>query len=301
MWLLFTFAYAFFLALVNYIDEYLTAHHALPETTDVHTRIGGLVIMSTLMTAVGAIAVWFFADSILLSERAFVLSLAAGVPLALLWVGYFYLLTFYPVYQVIPLFQLSSVWLLVIELVTGGSITTVALLGVAMLIVGAYFLDAGTIRWQIPTALLLLMLPTSLLWSINLYMVKVASIDGTSVLAITFWQFIGVALFGVLMFVFVRQYRNGFLFRLKKQRKTFLGFSVLNEGAAEAGYFSGNMATALAPLATYFSALGGLQSVFLLVIFYFFPQKPLSINQLQVMAICMIAVGIFLLEGWKYV
>jgi hypothetical protein len=301
MWLLYTLLFSFFLALVNYIDEYLTANNALPATTDIHTKVGGLIIVSTLFTVFGATVVWFFAPSLALDSFPFWMAILSGVPMAALWAGYFYLLNIYPVYQVIPLFQMSSIWLLIIELITGGSITLIALTGVAILIAGAYLLDAGTLRWQIPTKLLIIMIPVSFCWTLVLFMVRLASNTGASSLTITFWQFVGIASTGVLLFLLVRKYREGFLFRVRHQGKNFLGFSLLNEGSGQAGYYSGNIATALVPLATYFSALGGLQSVLLLVIFYFFPQKPLSVNSIQVTAICMIAVGIFLLEGWKYV
>ncbi len=301
MWLFFTFLFAFFLAIVNYIDEYLTANNAVLSSADIHTKAGGLIIVSTLFTVFGALVAWFFADKVFIASFPLLLALLSGVPMVALWAGYFYLLNIYPVYQVIPLFQMSSIWLLIIELLAGGSITLVALTGVLILIVGAYLLDAGTLKWQVPTTLLLLMIPVSLCWTITLFLIKLASNAGAGTVAITFWQFVGIATVGVTLFIAVRKYRRGFLFRVRHQGKNFLGFSLLNEGSGQAGYYSGNVAVSLAPLATYFSALGGLQSILLLVIFYFFPQKPLTINALQVVAIFMIAVGIFFLEGWKYV
>jgi hypothetical protein len=56
MWLIFTILYSFALALVNYLDEYLTANTKVPHTSSIHTKIGGLLIISTVLSSLGACA-----------------------------------------------------------------------------------------------------------------------------------------------------------------------------------------------------------------------------------------------------
>jgi hypothetical protein len=300
MWLLFAIAYSLFLAIVNYIDEYLTAINPLRNATDPHLKAGGLLVISTTLSFVGALVVWFFIGDISLGQREIILSLCSAVTLVGLWGAYFYLLSSYPVYQVIPLFQLSSIWLLCIELGTGSTTTLMGLAGVVALIVGAYVLDSGTLKWQTPTRLLLLMIPATLSAAISMFFVRLASQEASGIV-ISFWQFVGIGCIGVVGFIMVKKYREGFLYRMRHGGRKFFGLSLINEASSQAGYFSSNMAIALAPLATYFSALGGLQSVFVLGLFLLFPQKKNTLNGLQIGAIFLIALGIFLLEGWKHI
>jgi hypothetical protein len=297
MWLIYMFLHTFLLALVNYIDEYLTANNKLPKKTDIHTRIGGLLLVSTLLTFIGAAVIKLFYGDMELSGIAITLAVLSAAPLVALFGAYFYLLTLYPVYQVLPLFQISSLWLLFIEIAFGGSISTSGLLGIITLMVGAYLLDAGTLKLQVPTKLLLIAIPVTSLWAIVLFMVRVAS-NNDSVIAITFWQMIATGALGLILFFAVKKYREGFLFRVKKQGKNFLGFSLLNESLSQGAYVFSNLAVAAAPVATYVTAMSGIQSVFLLGLFIFFPQKEKTrITFPQIIAICLIAVGVFLIEG----
>ncbi len=296
MWIVFVLLHTFFLALVNYIDEYLTANNKLKQQADIHTRIGGLLLVSTLLTFFGAVFVALIYRETHLATIPLILSIVSAIPMVLVWASYFYLLTMYPVYQVMPLFQLNSLWLLIIELISGVPLSIPGLIGIFALMIGAYVLDAGSLKWKIPTKLLLLMIPVTLFSSIYLYLVRLASGKSSSI-AVSLWQLIGVGSIGILLFVFVKKYREGFIFRIRNQGKNFLGFSLLNESLSQSGYVFLNVAVALAPLATYVAALSGLQSVFVLLFFVLFPQKQRSkITVLQIVSILLMAAGVFLIE-----
>jgi hypothetical protein len=99
-----------------------------------------------------------------------------------------------------------------------------------------------------------------------------------------------------VLFLFAKPYREGFLTRIKKQGKSFLGLSIFNEGTSQAGYVLQNYAIALAPLAAYASSVGGVQGIFVLLLFLLFPQKEISINRFQMAAVLFMAFGVFLLE-----
>ena len=297
MWFLYAIAHVFLLALVNYIDEYLTTNNKVPESSDIHTKIGGLLLVSTLLSFIGAIVIWIFVQDVQLAQVPLTLGLLSAIPMVVMYASYFYLLTIYPAYQVVPLFLISSVWLLVIELMFGGSVTPIGLLGIAVLMIGAYFLDAGTFKWQIPTKLLLISIPVTSAWAIALFMVRVAAESAPAVL-ISFWQLVGIVFVGVLLFLFVKKYREGFVYRIKHQGKNFLGFSFVNESLAQGSYVFGNLAVAAAPVATYVTAMSGVQSVFLLLLFLFFPihKDRAKVTRLQMVAIVLIAIGVFLIE-----
>jgi len=296
MWIIYALASVFLQGVVNYIDEHLTNNNKVGENTDIHTRIGGLLLISTLMSFVGAFLIWFFTRDILLTKEARYLAMASSIPMVAFYAAFFYLLLSYPVHLVGPLFQISTIWMLVIELLMGGSITSLGLLGIVVLIYGAYILDAGTLRWKIPTKLLLISIPATSTYAFALLLVRTASTGGTG-MAITFWQMFSIGLTGIILFIFSRKYRNGFVIRIKEQGKSFLGFSFLNEMTAEGSFLFANLAVAIAPIGAYVSAMSGVQSVFVLLLFYFFPQGERSkITAMQWFSVILISIGVFLIN-----
>jgi len=296
MWIFFALISIVMQGLVNYIDEFLTNNNKLSEKTDTHTKIGGLVLISTLMSFVGAGLMTFIPHDPIISNTAKILAITSAVPMVFMYISYFWLLITYPVHQVTPLFQISSLWLLLMELLFGGSVTALALLGIFVLMYGAYVLDAGTFKWKIPTKLLLISLPATFASALALWMARVASNTGSPI-AFTYYQMLGVGIIGVLLFVFVKKYRDGFLFRIKHQGKVFLSMSLLNEGLAESSFLFGNMAVAIAPIAAFIPAMSGVQSIFVMILFFLFPQgKRTKATLIQWFAVILIAIGVFIIE-----
>jgi uncharacterized membrane protein len=297
MWFIYTLIHIFLMALVNYTDEHLATDNKLPQIPNIHTRVGSVLIISTLMCFIGAIILMVTTNDIHLAYLPMALAFLSAIPMVAHWATYFYLLQSYPVHQVIPISQLSSVWLLLMELGSGGTITKVGLGGIFTLLYGAYILDAGTFKWKIPTKLFLIALPTTALGAITLFIVRAASASG-SVVGISFWQMIATGIIGILLFSFVKKYRAGFTYRIRNQGKTFLGLSLVNETFSEAGYLFSNLAVAIAPVAAYVSAMTGVQGLFVLLLFWMFPQgKRTKVTPTQWFSIILIGLGVFLIEN----
>lgn len=92
-------------------------------------------------------------------------------------------------------------------------------------------------------------------------------------------------------------YRDSFIYRIKHQNKKFLGFSFDNEAFAESGYAFSNIAVAIAPVAAYITAMSGLQSIFLMILFILFPQtQRTKVTRMQWVAVILISIGVFILE-----
>ncbi len=296
MWFLLTLASIFLMALVLYTDEHLATSNKLPEGGDIHTKVGSVLLISTLMSFVGAGILAFITKDIQLASFPLTLAILSGIPMVIMFASYFYLLQTFPVHQVGPIFQLSSVWLLIFELFDGGSISTIGLIAIVVLIYGAYILDTGTFKWKVPTKLLLWGIPVTASSAIPMYMARVASRTGSST-AFSFYQLISIGVIGIMIFIFARRYREGFLYRIKHQGKKFLGFSLFNEMFAEGSVWVGNIALAIAPVGAYASALNGVQSLFVLMLLWLFPIGQRSkASKSQWIAITLIAIGAFLLE-----
>lgn len=296
MWLILATISVFMQSLVNYIDEYLTNNNKVSDNNNVSTKIGGLVLISTLMSFTGAGVMMLLPHDPTASSKAITLALISSFPMVGMYISYFWLLYTYPVHQVVPLFQMSSAWLLIFGLLMGDRISFYGILGIMILMYGAYILDTGSFRWQIPTKLLLLGIPATLNSAMALFLARISSAE-ISPIAFSYYQMIGIGVIGVFLFLLVRNFREGFLQRVKKQGKVFLGFSLINETLAEGSFLFGNMAVVVAPVAAYVSAMAGVQSVFVMLLFLFFPQgERTKVKPIQWLATILVVIGVFLLE-----
>jgi len=297
MWLLYSLLHMFFMALVNYIDEYLTHSSTSKSNVNIHERIGGVLIISTFMCVLGLAILYLLPLPLNIASASRNLALLSAIPMVIVWAGYFYMLQLFSTHHVVPLFGLSSIWLLGLELLGGATIMPRELLGIAILVCGAYILDRGSFKWGIPSRLLLLMLPISGAWAITVFIIKLATQDTTNEVAVYFWQLLGILFIGFVLFTFYAPYRRGFMNRIQKEKSRFIVPSLINEGAAQISFLCGVLAIAAAPLATYFTAVGGLQSIFLIALFWLFPlDKRNKTTPTQWLGIAFIAAGIALLE-----
>jgi len=79
--------------------------------------------------------------------------------------------------------------------------------------------------------------------------------------------------------------------------KVFLGLSLVNESLAEGSFLFANMAVAIAPVGAYVAAMAGVQSVFVMLLFFFFPQgKRTKATPIQWIAVIFVAIGVCLIE-----
>lgn len=297
MWLVYSIAHVFLLAVVSYTDEHLATNNRLPKKADIHTKVGSVLIMSTLMCFVGAIILFLTTKKVDLNAFSLAISATSAFTMVAYWASYFYLLQEFPANKVAPLYQFGSVWLLIIELFFGGSVTAIGLLGIALLTYGAYILDTGVFKWQIPTKLLKIGLPATSLWAITLFLMRYASESG-SILAIYFWQLVVTGVIGIFLYVLVSRYREGFDYRIKKQGRLFIGLSALNETFSETSYMFSAMAVAIAPVAAYVSSMLGVQGIFLMLLMFIFPQgERAKVTRAQVIAAILIAIGVFLIKN----
>jgi uncharacterized membrane protein len=296
MWFLYAIIHVFLMAVVNFTDEHLATDNRLPEKADIHTKVGSVLIASTLLCFAGAALLAVITGDTNLGPIPQLIAGISAITMVSYWASYFYFLQVYPVHQVVPLNQISSIWLLVIELLSGGSITGFGLFGIVLLMYGAYVLDSGTFRWQIPTRLLLIALPATSTWSITLFLVRKASELGSPT-AIYFWQLIATAVIGLVLFMVVSKYREGFLYRIRHQGKKFLGLSLLNETFSETSYLFSALAVAAAPVAAYVTAMSGMQGLFVILLMFLFPQgERTTVTRMQWIAAMLIAAGVFFIE-----
>jgi drug/metabolite transporter (DMT)-like permease len=296
MWLIFAIIGNFFMALVNYSDEYLTHSSTIKEFPNIHERIGGVLIMSVLLTIIGASVSFVLADTIIIDLWAILFAFFASIFVTLMAVGYFYVFQLYSAHQVVPLFGLASIWLLLIEFAMGQIPDAIAILGVTFLIINAYLLDNGSLKWKAPTTLLKYMIIVSLFWALTGIFWSEALTISEQRFAVYFWHLLGCFSLTLPLFL-ISPYRRGFIARLKSEKKRFIYHSLLNETCAQISFYFTMIAFSLASFASFVTAVSGINSLFLLALFYFFPiNRRNSISNTQLYAILGMVLGIGLLE-----
>lgn len=296
MWFIYSLISTFFMACVDYTDEHLATSNKAKEDADIHSKAGSVLLISTLMCFVGAGLILFFTRDVYLPTMPLSLAILSSVPMVMMYISYFYLLQKYPTNQVIPLFQLSAIWLLLFQFLSGGSITVSSIFGVLVLIVGAYILDTGTFKWKIPTKLLLVAIPVTSFWATALFLAKIATAEASAE-SFTFWQLLSIGVLGVGLFLFVKKYREAFIYRIKHQGRKFLGLSMVNETFAQGSAIFNNIAVSMAPVTAFVAAMSGLEGIFLIMLLFLFPQgERTKITKMQVVAAVLIAAGLFLIE-----
>ena len=103
------------MAVVNITDEKLAINNKLPQKPDVHSKVGSVIIASTLMCFLGSLILGIITQKIWLDPISLSLALISAVTMVAYWVPYFYLIQIYSVHLIVPLNQLSSIWLLIME------------------------------------------------------------------------------------------------------------------------------------------------------------------------------------------
>jgi hypothetical protein len=221
---------------VNYFDEYLTLNNpSRNKTSGIYEETGGLIIISTTFTFFGILGLGaYLGTEIFDFNQGTYLALFSAIPMVLVWIGYFFMFTKYPAHHVVPLLGLASIWLLVTEWLLGSSVTVAAFAGILVLLSGSYLLDIGDLKTRISSGLLIRMIPLSIIWAVTLFLIQIASLYNDAGY-VYFYQLVGTFIIGLLLFVTVRPFREGFLTRLRTQKKQFLGTSVGVEISAQLG------------------------------------------------------------------
>lgn len=301
MWLVYILLYSFFEGLVNYFDEYLTINNpSRKESSSIYEETGGLIIVSTLFTFIGIVVLGIYLGSSIFDiNQGTYIAIFSAIPMAMTWIGYFFMFTKYPAHHVVPLLGLASIWLVITEWFLGAPVTLISVLGIAILLSGSYLLDVGDLKTRISTGLLIRMIPLSLVWGITLFVVRLAS-EYNGAAYVYFYQITGIFIIGLFLFFAVKPFRDGFLTRIREQRKKFLGMSLGVEITAQLGFLSLTFATAAAPLIAYVAAVGGVKSIVLVILLLLFPiNERNKVTKWQWIAIVLIVLGVFIIEFWK--
>lgn len=289
-------------AFINHFDKYLISRF----TKD--SSIGSLILFSSLFAVVVPPILLFFDPSILSSVtalRAVALMINGGlIMLAILF--YFYALESHEASYIAPMFEFIPVFSLILGYYAlGEKLISSQIWAIALIILGSIILslELQGKKTKIKPKLILLMIASSFLYAINAIIFKFIAVDqGFS--SSLFWDMSGKFLFGVIIFLFVKQYRKDFLGLIKSHHYYVIGLNVIGEIISLIGMIALVYAVLLAPVALV-QTVGSLQTVFVFILgviftllFPRFSKESMLAKHLtqKIVGIAVITAGVYLLE-----
>lgn len=203
---------AFLWAVVNHIDKYAIERYMQGRDA------GALVIFTGSAAAIMGAVIWLLGFVGPVPAQYLAGMISAGVLLILSYVPYLYALDRDEASNVGPLFQMITPISYVLALVfLSEHLALPELLSGGMIFAGAILLSFDFKKVRIKMRSLLLMLLGSLMIGLNVVMFKAFALE-TSFWTMAFYDLVGAALGGALLFFLVRSYRVSFIGALRQYR-----------------------------------------------------------------------------------
>ncbi len=265
-WLLYAVASPALYSLTNYIDKFL-----------VEKRIKNpllVPIFGGLTTLILGILIFIIKNFPILPLLQAILILISGIFLFLYLIPYFKALSTEETSRVVPLFQMSSVLVLIMSsLFLRETLSLKQLFGFLFILIGGFAISAETpdLKIFIPRKSFWLMMLSAMLWSFTVIIFKfiVTSNDFWTTLA---YESLGVGLASFIALIF--QWRQFSTFITSSFKGDIIILFTVNELLSEVAQFAYSLALFLAP-APLVSVIGGTQPFFVLlfgiILSLFFP------------------------------
>lgn len=253
-------------ALVNHADKYLIEKYLSGR------GIGSLMIFSTIAGVPFAILIALTTPELFtLSITHTLLIILNGFLVGLALIPYLYALESSEASIVAPLFQLSSIFALILgftvlgetlalKQIVGGGIILFSAIGLTLELPEKTKMKRAKLHIR-PFAL---MLVSSFIFALNLTIFKLVAIE-SSFLITSFWEAVGLSLLSIVLAVAIPSYRMESVRVLKTNRGTIIGVNIVNELINYIGRFALNYAALIASIGMVSFVVEGIQPVFVLV------------------------------------
>ena len=235
-------------SVVNHIDKYMLSKY-LKER-----GVGALLIFSAVASVIALpfIGYFFYEEIISVSTYDFWLLILVGFLSA--GAFYFYLKSMeqeeasmvIPLFQLVPVFGYFLGYLILNETLSTQQIFS-ALLIISGIIILALEIDLEN-KVTVKSHVLGLVAVSSFLFALHDTLFKKVAIVESFWVAV-FWQYLSLTIFGILIFIFVKKFRQDFLSMFKNMGGSILSLNVFSEVIYMLGNMANNFATLMAPVA----------------------------------------------------
>ena len=242
MWFLIALIGPFLYALTNHIDKILLEKYFK------ESGVGTLILFSSLLSII-VLPIFYFIDPTVLNvdgNNILILSIVGILNVLVLWC---YLIALKEeeasiavvFYQLVPVFGGILGYF-----VLGEILTQLQLIAMATIILGttiiSFEVDSEN-KFKLRMKTIIPMTAAAFFWALESVLFKAVAIE-ENLWRSLFWEHLMLVLVGVLIFIFMRKYRENFLLAIKNNSKGILSLNIANETL----YIIGNITVAFAYL-----------------------------------------------------
>lgn len=239
----------FLWAVVNLADNYLVSRFSNKEK---ERSSGGLVLFSSLIGLFIAMGIWLFVPNVFHIPLLDKLLLFVSGILTIVWVIlYLFTLEIEDTSSVVLWFLSVPVFGYILGYIfLGENLTTTQFLGSAIIFLGLGIIsiDFREGKRRLKHKPMLYMLSASLAVAISGIIFKYVTV-GNSFWVSSFWEYLGLGISGLFIFLFIPKYRESFMHMNRTGGRTIFAVNVLSELMTVSGNLITNLALLLAPVA----------------------------------------------------
>ncbi len=264
-WFLIALAAPFLWGIVNIFDNYLVANFSTKER---ERSSGGLVLFSSLIGIFIAFLIFVFTpDLFAISIGDKILLIITGI-LTIVWIiFYLFALEIEEVSNVVPWFLTVPIFGYILGyFFLGETLTNKELLGSLIILIGVTLvsIDWKEEKKKLKHKPVLYMSLACFLVALSGVIFKYVTIENNFWVS-SFWEYLGLGITGVLIYILVPKYRNEFHFMNKSGGKKIFFLNIFSEFLTIAGNLLTNYALLLAPV-TLVYLVGSFQPAIVLIL-----------------------------------
>ena len=238
----------FLWAIANIADDYLVTNYS---SREIKLSSGALVLFSSLIGIFFAFIILIFTKGIFsISLRNIILLLVTG-GLTVTWMlMYLYSLEIEDISTVVPWFMISPIFGYILGYIFLGEILTKnQMIGSIIILLGALIISLNFEKGKemIKKKMILYMIFASLAIAISGIIFKYVTVESNFWIS-NFWEYFGLGIFGLIIYIFVPNYRKQFHFINKIGGKKIFAVNTFVELISIAGNLLSNFALLLAPV-----------------------------------------------------
>jgi len=258
----------FLWALVNISDQYLVKKYSVGKRGS-----GGLVLFSSLIGIVMAVLIGIFTSGLSQIPIIDKILLFINGGLIIFWIIlYLYTIEIEDISSIIPWFLTVPIFGYILGYLFLGEILSIKqLIGSAIILVGVLLIsidfsleEKNKFKWKPAIYMIACCMIIATIGVIFKYVTVVDKFWVSS-----FWEYLGLGVFGILIFIFIPKYRREFLYMNKKGGLKIFSLNILSESITVFGNLLTNYALLLAPV-TMVYLVGTFQPAIVLVLVIIF-------------------------------
>lgn len=257
---------ALLMAIISHTDKYILTKHLKD------SGIGSIVVFSSLISIPTLIIIRLIEPNVMnIDMRNAILIIINGIIYAAWIIPYLYALQSAEASIVAPLFQLSPVFTYILgALFLGEYLTGIQLVGCALIFIGSFSLtiendEVDLKKLRIRKDTFLLMTLAALLSAVSSFIFKFVAIE-ESFWITSFWQYVGFAIFSLIIITSVKSYRKQFLEVVRSNKRKILSLNIINEALNMLAKILYDYALLLAPIAVISFLAEGAEPIFVFIL-----------------------------------